>query len=83
MNTFLFTTAFRRPNFELLPGEVHLYGHDAFKFHSTGSVFYYFVIKKDEKGSWCWVDGHTASLERVTDLGEKIGRFFARRVSDV
>ena len=83
MNTFLFATAFRRPNFELLPGEVHLAGDDTFKFHSTGSVFYYFVIKKDDEGSWYWVDGHTASLERVTDLGEKIDQFFARPLSDL
>lgn len=82
MNTFLFATAFRRPNFELFPGEVHLTDDDAFKFHATGLEFYYFVIKKDDGGNWYWVDGHTASLERVTDLGEKIDAFLTRQRLD-
>ena len=83
MNTFLFVTAFRRPNFEMLPGEVHRTDGDAFKFHATGREFYYFIIKKDEQGGWYWVDGHIASLERVTDLGEKIDEFFTRQHADM
>ena len=66
----------------MLPGEVHLTDDDAFKFHATGLEFYYFIIKKDDEGNWHWAGGHTASLERVTDLGEKIDEFFARQLAD-
>jgi hypothetical protein len=78
METHLFNTAFKRPNGEILPGEVVQLNDGAFKFHTNGSLFYYFVIEKDEQGKWKWVDGHSASLDRVKDLGEKIDEFLAR-----
>jgi hypothetical protein len=77
MDTFLFTTAFKRPNGEILPGDVRQLEDGAFKFNATESMFYYFIIKKDDQGTWYWVDGHTASLERVMDLGDKVDEFLA------
>jgi len=77
METFLFTTAFKRPNGEILPGEVSQLNDEFFKFNANDSTYYYFTIKKDESGNWYWLDGHTASLDRVMDLGEKIDAFLA------
>jgi hypothetical protein len=61
MDTFLFTTAFKRSNGEILPGDVRELEDLAFKFNATESMFYYFVIKKDDwekklvLGRWCGV----------------------------
>jgi len=77
METFLFSTAFKRPNGEILPGEVSQLANGVFKFNANDSTYYYFTVKKDDSGNWHWVEGHTASLDRVLDLGEKVDAFLA------
>jgi hypothetical protein len=77
METFLFTTAFKRPNGEILPGDVLRLDDGAFKFNANDFTDYSFTIKKDGSSKWIWVSGHSASIERVLDLGEKIDSFLA------
>jgi hypothetical protein len=77
METLLFSTAFKRPNGEILPGEVTKLDDDTFKFNAHDTIDYSFTIRKDHSGNWYWVNGHSASLDRVTDLGEKIDAFLA------
>ncbi|MVN22003.1 hypothetical protein [Mucilaginibacter arboris] len=72
MQSLLFKTALKRPNGEIVPGSIFTCDNGAFEFKAANDPSYHFIIKKNEKSNWYWLDGSSISIDRMIELGEKI-----------
>ncbi len=78
MESLLFKTALKRPNGEIVPGEIYTYDNGTFEFKAANDPSYHFKIKKDEDAKWYWLDGSTTSTDRMLELGQKIDDYLKR-----